>query len=271
LNATASTQERWVNPTIYTGVGIVAVYCVGVSGYWLVKLAGFCSMHNVLGFSVPVSLDVAGGIAALVWVKGSTKEARMWGAAIAVGTLLGSLGGNILAHLIEAGIVKVTPWLIIGVGSIPPIMLFLAIHLLIVSSNRPAPVARRVRQPMAIASEPPRSARTPAAPREATAPAAPTSPAAGASAPDPTPSSQGSGADPAENTNVRPISTGLSQREQVWIWFKTQVDAADGDVTKVTGPDLVAEFGAEHLRKKISDLRRRYLDVCTATSKAVND
>lgn len=60
--------------------------------------------------------------------------------------------------------------------------------------------------------------------------------------------------------NVRPISSakGISQREQVWQWFVEQVDAAGGDVNAVTGPDLVKEFGSEHLKKKISDLRRRY-------------
>ncbi|MDX3661292.1 hypothetical protein PV646_28640 [Streptomyces sp. ID05-26A] len=71
--------------------------------------------------------------------------------------------------------------------------------------------------------------------------------------------------------NVLPISSakGVSQRELVWRWFAEQVDAAGGDVNAVTGPDLVAQFGAEHLRKKISDLRKRYLEERTAT--AVNE
>lgn len=120
--------------------------------------------------------------------------------------------------------------------------------------------AHHAAQAPVAAPKPPRTVRTPAVPREATAPAVPASPAAGASqpAPDPNPSSQGSGAGLAENTNVRSISNGLSQREQVWNWFKAQVDAANGDVTAVTGPDLVKQFGSEHLKKKISDLRRRY-------------
>ncbi len=71
--------------------------------------------------------------------------------------------------------------------------------------------------------------------------------------------------EPAENTaptaaNVRPIGSakGISQREQVWQWFVEQVDATGGDVNAVTGPDLVKQFGSEHLKKKISDLRKRY-------------
>jgi len=105
-----------------------------------------------------------------------------------------------------------------------------------------------------------RSARPPAAARE-TAPTAPASPAVGAPpASDPHPPTPGSDAGTPESTNVRPINSakGISERERVWLWFKDQVDAADGNVKAVTGPDLVEQFGSEHLRKKISDLRRRY-------------
>jgi hypothetical protein len=97
---------------------------------------------------------------------------------------------------------------------------------------------------------------------ESSASTVPNSPAVDAAipVPDPTPSIQGSGTGPQQDTNVTPISSakGLSQREQVWQWFVEQVDAANGDVNAVTGPDLVKEFGSEHLKKKISDLRRRY-------------
>lgn len=243
---TTSAQERWVNPTIYAGVGIVAVYCVGVSGYWLVKLAAFCSMFDILAFSVPVSLDVAGGIAALVWVKGTTREARLWGAAIAVGTLVGSLVGNILAHLIEAGIVKVTPWLIIGVGSIPPIMLFLSIHLLIVFSNRPAPASRRTRTVVpATASELPRTTRTPAAPREATASAASTSPTADAApaAAVSAPLNPGTAAaTPA--SNVREIHPGQpTLKERGKAWFLAQIDAGR-DPHEISAAEVDKAIGA---------------------------
>lgn len=241
---TASAPERWVNPTIYLGVAVVAVYCVGVSGYWLVKLASFCSMFGVLGFSVPVSLDVAGGIAAIVWVKGATREARLWGAGIAVGTLLGSLGGNILAHLIEAKWITVNPWLVIAVGSIPPIMLFLSIHLLIVFSNRPVPAARRVRPPATTtATEPSRSARPPAAARETT-PAAPTSPAAGEPAAPVTHPSipQAGAATPA--TNVREIHPGQpTLKEQGKAWFFAQV-AAGREPSSISAAEVDKEIGA---------------------------
>lgn len=96
----------------------------------------------------------------------------------------------------------------------------------------------------------------------ATAPAVPPTPAADAPMPvlDPNPPIPGPSTGSPKDTNVRPINSakGQSQREQVWQWFKTQVDAAGGDVNAVTGPDLVEQFGSEHLKKKISDLRRRY-------------
>ncbi|MFJ5984286.1 hypothetical protein [Lentzea sp. NPDC092896] len=101
----------------------------------------------------------------------------------------------------------------------------------------------------------------PAAPRpEASAPTVTTPATDGATMPvlDPNPSEPGSSTGPRTDTNVRPISEGLSQREQVWRWFVEQVNAADGDVYAVKGADLVEQFGSEHLRKKISDLRTRY-------------
>lgn len=246
MSATASTHERWVNPTIYTGVCIVAVYCVGVSGYWLIKLAAFCSMHGLLGLSVPFSLDAAGGIAAIVWVKGTTKQARNWGAGIALGTLAGSLAGNILAHLIEAGIVKITPWLIIGVGSIPPIMLFLSIHLMIVFSNRPEPVSRRAKHPATTDTS--RGARPPAAARETTAPASSTPLAAGAApaAAAPTPPATGAAAatKPESASNVREIHPGQPKlKDQGKAWFLAQV-AAGSDPDGIQAVDVDRAIGA---------------------------
>lgn len=121
-----------------------------------------------------------------------------------------------------------------------------------------SPQQRPARQP----AQRPTSRPTSTTPEVATAPAVPHSLTADAAmpVPGPTPSVSGSGTGSAEDTNVRPISSakGLSQREQVWQWFVEQVDAAGGDVTAVTGPDLVEQFGSEHLKKKISDLRRRY-------------
>lgn len=253
MNTAKPEHDRWVNPVIFGGVGVVAVYCVAVSAHWLVKLAGYCSMQDWLAWSVPVALDIAGAIAAIVWVKGTTAEARAWGMGIAVGTLVGSLLGNTLAHLIEAGIITVTPGLIIGVASIPPIMLFLSIHLLITFSNRPKAVSRRAKpaepKPAADAtSSQPRAARTTTPPqREATAAPTSTSPAEVGAAPKPQP------------LRVVPRADGLSVRRRAYRWFAAEVTVNGGDPNSVSGPDIVEQFpDAPYLKTKISEFRNKY-------------
>lgn len=59
---------------------------------------------------------------------------------------------------------------------------------------------------------------------------------------------------------VRSITSAKSpsQREEAYQWFAARVAAAGGDVTCVSGPDIATEFGADHLKKKISDFRQRY-------------
>jgi hypothetical protein len=64
----------------------------------------------------------------------------------------------------------------------------------------------------------------------------------------------------ADPNNVTPITKhgGLSQREQAYQWFAAQIDAAGGDLSAVSGPDIAAQFDSDHLKKKITEFKRRY-------------
>jgi hypothetical protein len=99
-----------------------------------------------------------------------------------------------------------------------------------------------------------------AAETTATAPTAPASTTVDAPmpVPDPVPPTAGSGTGPQGATNVRPISEGLSQREQAYQWFAEQVRARGGDPRAVEGPDIAKQFGVPHLAKKISEFRQRW-------------
>lgn len=220
-------------------------------------LPGIANFEINTAITLPLGIEAYAAYALGVWLSnrpmaaGARRFAMLSGL---ISLVLGALG-QVAFHLLEANGQATAPaFVVVCVACLPIAIVGMSAalwHMLHASDERTL-------------KKPSRSARPPAAARE-TAPAVTTSPAAGA--PKPTPDSRPS----AENTNVRSITKDLSQREQVWIWFKAQVDAAGGDVNAVTGPDLVKQFGAEHLRKKISDLRRRYENENTTSSKAVND
>lgn len=111
----------------------------------------------------------------------------------------------------------------------------------VVRRDRPAPRTEAVRIPQSAAPTPPAPVVT--APRAAAVPE-PEVPAASVE----------------RSAVVRPIGSakGLSQREEAYRWFAEKVDAAGGDLTAVSGPDIAARFDADHLKKKITDFRQRY-------------
>lgn len=132
--------DGWVAIAKGVGTAAVAIVVLTVSAVQLVKLAEQVHINEYLRWTLFVALDVGGGMGAVVWAKGSTSEARGWGAGIALFSLLESVAGNVLSDLIQANIVHVEGdtgvWLVICVGAVYPLTLFLMIHLLIVSSNR---------------------------------------------------------------------------------------------------------------------------------------
>lgn len=102
--------------------------------------------------------------------------------------------------------------------------------------------------------QPPRTVRVqPPAPRLEAEPALATPPA-------PVVESVAAESVPAAPSNVTPITKHgeLSQREQAYRWFAARVEAAGGDLSAVSGPDVAVEFDSDHLKKKITEFRRRY-------------
>jgi hypothetical protein len=196
-------NDAWVPFAKSIGTGVVAAVVLAVSAVQLVVVAELCHITPNLSWTLPVALDIGGAVATVVWTK-STGHARMWGMAIALFSLLESLTGNVLSDLLQAHLIDVTPWLIIGIGAVYPINLFLMIHLLVVSSGgakqakarHAAPAPRRteaVREPVKV-EQPAVVATTTKKPIEVAKP-----------------------------SNVREIHQGDSKRERARAYFMEQV------------------------------------------------
>lgn len=118
----------------------------------LAALARACRIDGWLAFLWPVTLDATGVVASLIWLDGrmpdDARRAARW---LALTAIVLSVGGNGLQHwLIDLG---QRPHVIvqIGVGSVPPLVLFAMLHVLQLATRRPArPAASR--QPVRLAS-----------------------------------------------------------------------------------------------------------------------
>ncbi|MGH3693218.1 MAG: hypothetical protein ACRDRX_04330 [Pseudonocardiaceae bacterium] len=86
-------------------------------------------MPDELAWTLPVALDAGAAGATIVWVGGSTGRARVWARAIALSALGATLAGNALSHVIEAGIIRVEPVLVIAIGVVYPAMFAALAHL----------------------------------------------------------------------------------------------------------------------------------------------
>jgi hypothetical protein len=128
-------RDGWVPYAKSIGTAAVAAVVLAVSAVRLVALAESCHIDTTLSWTLPVALDVGGGVATIIWTKNSGPAAT-WGMCIALLSLAESLAGNILSDLIQADLLAVTPQLIIGVGAVYPITLFLMIHLLVQSGGK---------------------------------------------------------------------------------------------------------------------------------------
>jgi hypothetical protein len=131
----------------WAGLGIAAIAVLGavVSAIFLSRLALRTGVPTDLAWTLPVVVDLGGGVATLLWIKGE-KAVQGWARGVALGALVATLAGNSLSHLIEVGLVPVTVWLVIGVGAVYPAILWVMIHLLALSGSTPHTRSRTGRQ-----------------------------------------------------------------------------------------------------------------------------
>jgi hypothetical protein len=111
----------------------------------LAQLARACRIEGWLAYLWPVTLDATGVVASLIWLDqrmpADARRAARW---LAASTIVLSVAGNGLWHwLIDLG---QRPHVLvqIGVGSVPPLVLFALLHVLALAHRRPTgpPAAR---------------------------------------------------------------------------------------------------------------------------------
>lgn len=122
----------------YLLASVVGATVLTVSAFYLWRLALQVHMPRRLAWSLPVTLDVGATMATIFWV-GGTGRVRRWACGIALTALVGTLVGNALSHLLEAGIVRVNPVLVIAIGAVYPAMAAALAHLtLMLTTQRSA-------------------------------------------------------------------------------------------------------------------------------------
>lgn len=134
-NATASAPTvplpAAVRRAVTIGLPVALLSAAILSFQGLYSLARDVGWSPKIAWLLPVSVDVAAAIATVVWL-GSPREfedVRRHAAKIALTAIGMSIVGNGGAHLIEAGVLEVTPTVIVIVTSIPPIVVALLVHL----------------------------------------------------------------------------------------------------------------------------------------------
>src|SRR5690606_319557 len=187
-------REAWVPYVTYGGTGIVGAVTLGMSALWLRGLAECVGISGLMAWSLPITVDAGGAVATVLWLTGPA-AVRGWARTVAVGSLVVSLLGNMLAHLIKLGLLSVHWSLVIGVSAVYPITCWLMVHLLVLSRPKAVPASRRP------------APKRPAAPAPEPQPATPTE-----QPPEPTETNV---------TELRPAA--MSKREQGRAWFREQV------------------------------------------------
>lgn len=225
---------KWVPWVTYGGTALVAGTTILVSGMWLTQLAHHIGIGGPLALSLPITVDAGGAVGTILWVTGPTDAARTWGRGVAVGALAASVGGNILAHLIGLGMLAVSWQLVVGVSALYPLMLWLMVHLLVLSRSRPTPTRKpAAKKPTG------KAAKTGKAPAAAT-PASSTQPTQPAVVP-------AAAVEPVALHVVDPPAT--SKRDQAKAWFDQQV--ADGrDPADIKPAEVDRAIGASGYAKK---------------------
>lgn len=125
-------RPSWVPWTTYTGVSVVGVTTIGMSGIWLTQLAELVGIDYPLAISLPVAVDAGGAVATVLWVT-HAGAVEKWARGVAIGALAFSLTGNALSHLIRLAMLPVSWPLVVAVSAVYPLMCWLMVHLLVLA------------------------------------------------------------------------------------------------------------------------------------------
>lgn len=135
------TRQRLALYVLLSAVGAAAAV---LSFSALRDLALLCGFSDRLAWLLPVTIDAGAAASSLVWLgPWAAAGARAYGRTLAVGLLVGSVGGNALGHGLEAYGARPHWLVVVGVSAIAPAVLGALVHL-VVLVGRPESVVERM-------------------------------------------------------------------------------------------------------------------------------
>jgi hypothetical protein len=111
-------------------IGVILACAVFASASSLIYLATVTAWRDRTSWVLPVCLDALGILAGVVWLWHIfPAPARAYGRKVVIGVVVCSVAGNALAHAIEWGWLRPNLALVMAVGSVPPVVVAVALHL----------------------------------------------------------------------------------------------------------------------------------------------
>lgn len=124
--ALSQPQSWWIS----LGLGVSAVSATASSFDGLRSLAAAVGWSSWLAPALPATIDALSITATVVWITGAASlRVRRFARTCALLAILMSIGGNACWHLHAAGLLELNFAVVLGVGTVPPIVLGLCSHL----------------------------------------------------------------------------------------------------------------------------------------------
>ncbi|MBX7265551.1 DUF2637 domain-containing protein [Micromonospora sp. Llam7] len=120
-------RDWWVT----LGMAVSATSAAASSFSGLMSLAEVAGWTQFMAPLLPLTVDAYAMTATRVWLSGTATSARaqQFARSNAIGAILLSLAGNATWHLVKADLLDVGWVIVLGVGSVPPVVLGLISHL----------------------------------------------------------------------------------------------------------------------------------------------
>lgn len=131
---TSSPRRDWLT---LAGLGIVALAAAATSFSTLADLARDAGWSRDVSVALPVIIDVMAMVSTRAWLSGPA-AVRSLARRTALLCICSSVAGNAVAHLINAGVMQSSVWLVILVAMVPPVGLGVVAHLAAALAAAPA-------------------------------------------------------------------------------------------------------------------------------------
>lgn len=142
---------------LIVGASAVAAVAMAASSFTLAELGtaiGWTQWQGWLAWALPISVDLLAAVAGVAWLaKGVAPKARRLARTITLVAVATSVALNAVSHLVQSGTLKVAPWLVIAVSTVPPIVAAVGLHL-VVTVARTARQQQSATRPLPLLTEP---------------------------------------------------------------------------------------------------------------------